>query len=52
MVEKEGLDAFFSTSKCNLKRRLAAHCGIHQLSKLAFPFVEQDNRDDRKHVFS
>ena len=39
MVEREG---FRRVSD------LAAHWGIHQLSKLAFSFVEQDNVDDRK----
>lgn len=43
-----GLEEFLSISKNNLKGLLAAHCGIYQLSKLAFPFVEQDNVDDRK----
>lgn len=32
----------------SLKRIWDAHRGIHQLSKLAFPFVEQDNVDKGK----
>lgn len=39
MFEREGFNEFLSISKCILKRLLAANCGIHQLSKAAFPFT-------------
>lgn len=28
-----------------IEETLAANCGIHQLSKVAFPFVGQDRED-------
>lgn len=35
-------------SKYNLKGKVAYSGIIHQLSKPDFPFVKQDNEDDRK----